>query len=173
MKNIIKLTVIFLFILLFGVFYLSLNKDSSYNTEYLVGNKLVNLNLKSLESNKNINDDVLKKNKYTLINFWASWCAPCRIEHPYLMELSKEKKLKILGINFKDKKVNALKFLENLGNPYDYIAKDNLGKQSVSFGIYGVPESVLVDSNLIILKKVVGPLNTEDLKDIKKIINYL
>ena len=173
MKNIIKLTVIFLFILLFGVFYLSLNKDSSYNTEYLVGNKLVNLNLKSLESNKNLNDDVLKKNKYTLINFWASWCAPCRIEHPYLMELSKEKKLKILGINFKDKKVNALKFLENLGNPYDYIAKDNLGKQSVSFGIYGVPESVLVDSNLIILKKVVGPLNTEDLKDIKKIINSL
>ncbi len=173
MKNIIKLTVIFLFILLFGVFYLSLNKDSSYNTEYLVGNKLVNLNLKSLESNKNLNDDVLKKNKYTLINFWASWCAPCRIEHPYLMELSKEKKLKILGINFKDKKVNALKFLENLGNPYDYIAKDNLGKQSVSFGIYGVPESVLVDSNLVILKKVVGPLNTEDLKDIKKIINSL
>ena len=173
MKNIIKLTVIFLFILLFGVFYLSLNKDSSYNTEYLVGNKLVNLNLKSLENNKNLNDDVLKKNKYTLINFWASWCAPCRIEHPYLMELSKEKKLKILGINFKDKKVNALKFLENLGNPYDYIAKDNLGKQSVSFGIYGVPESVLVDSNLIILKKVVGPLNTEDLKDIKKIINSL
>tara|TARA_B100002019_G_C21251575_1_gene591414 strand:+ start:18 stop:539 length:522 start_codon:yes stop_codon:yes gene_type:complete len=173
MKNIIKLTVIFLFILLFGIFYLSLNKDSSYDTEYLVGNKLVNVNLKSLEGNKDLNHDVLKKNKYTLINFWASWCAPCRIEHPYLMELSKEQKLKILGINFKDKKVNALKFLENLGNPYDYIAKDNLGKQSVSFGIYGVPESVLVDSDLIILKKVVGPLNIEDLKDIKKIINSL
>ena len=173
MKNIIKLTVIFLFILLFGIFYLSLNKDSSYDTEYLVGNKLVNVNLKSLEGNKDLNHDVLKKNKYTLINFWASWCAPCRIEHPYLMELSKEQKLKILGINFKDKKVNALKFLENLGNPYDYIAKDNLGKQSVSFGIYGVPESVLVDGDLIILKKVVGPLNIEDLKDIKKIINSL
>ena len=173
MKNIIKLTVIFLFILLFGVFYQSLNKDSSYNTEYLVGNKLVNLNLKSLESNKNLNDDVLKKNKYTLINFWASWCAPCRIEHPILIKLSKEQNLKILGVNFKDKKINALKFLKDLGNPYDYLAKDTSGRESVNYGIYGIPESILIDNKYIIQKKFVGPLNLEDYDDILEVINSL
>ena len=92
---------------------------------------------------------ILKKIIIHLINFWASWCAPCRIEHPHLMELSKEKNLKILGVNFKDKKINALKFLKDLGNPYDYLAKDSKVKQSVNFGIYGIPESILIDNKLI------------------------
>ena len=115
-----------------------------------------------------VNED-FKKNKYTLINFWASWCAPCRVEHPYLMELSKEKNIKILGVNFKDKKINALKFLKDLGNPYDYLNKRQSGKQSVNFGIYGIPESILIDNKLIILKKFVGPLNSQDLNEIKKL----
>ena len=86
------------------------------------------------------------------------------------MMLSKNKDLKILGINFKDKKINALKFLEELGDPYDYLAKDNNGKQSVNFGIYGIPESILIDSKFNILKKIIGPLNEKDIKEIKEII---
>ena len=86
------------------------------------------------------------------------------------MTLSKNKYIKILGINFKDKKINALKFLEELGNPYDYLAKDNNGKQSVNFGIYGIPESILIDSKFNILKKIIGPLNEKDIKEIKEII---
>ena len=69
--------------------------------------------------------------------------------------LSKYLHLKILGINFKDKKINALKFLEELGDPYHYLAKDSSGKQSVNFGIYGIPESILIDSKFNILKKIV------------------
>ena len=94
-----------------------------------------------------------------MLDFWASWCAPCRDEHPLLIQLSKEKNLKILGVNFKDKKKQADKFLNDLGNPYDFLAKDEQGKHSVIFGIYGIPESILVNKDLVILKKFVGPLS--------------
>ena len=89
------------------------------------------------------------------------------------MQLSKEKNLKILGVNFKDKKNNALNFLKNLGNPYHYLAKDVQGKQSVNFGIYGIPESILIDKEFIVIKKFVGPLNLTDFYEIKKIISSL
>ena len=135
--------------------------------------KLANINLKSFDDNIIYTNEDFKKSRYTLINFWASWCAPCRVEHPYLMQLSKEKNLKILGVNFKDKKINASKFLNELGNPYYYMAKDTTGKQSVNFGIYGIPESILIDNETIILKKFVGPLNEQNLNDIKEIINSL
>ena len=89
------------------------------------------------------------------------------------MQLSKEKNLKILGVNFKDKRNNALNFLNNLGNPYHFLAKDDKGKQSVNFGIYGIPESILIDKNFTVIKKFVGPLNLEDLIEIKKITSSL
>ena len=170
MQKIIKITIIFLLIFILGIFFLSLNKSSNYNTESLVGNKLGEIELVSFEHDSIFTNDDFKKNSFTLINFWASWCAPCRIEHPQLMELSKENNIKILGVNFKDKKINALKFLEELGNPYDYLAKDNNGKQSVNFGIYGIPESILIDNEFNILKKIIGPLNEKDIKEIKEII---
>ena len=173
MQKIIKSIIVFLFIFVLLVFYNSLNRETNYSTDYLVGNKLTNINLKSFDDNKIYTSEEFQKNRYTLINFWASWCAPCRIEHPYLMQLSKEKNLKILGVNFKDKKINASKFLNELGNPYFYMAKDTTGKQSVNFGIYGIPESILIDNETIVLKKFVGPLNEQNLNDIKEIINSL
>ena len=111
MQKTIKIFIIFLFIFILGIFYLSLYKDSNYNTEYLVGSKLINIQLESFESDQVLNNDSLKKKKYVLINFWASWCAPCRLEHPQLMSLSIEENIEILGVNFKDNKINALKFL--------------------------------------------------------------
>ena len=173
MQKIIKSIIVFLFIFVLLVFYNSLNRETNYSTDYLVGNKLAKINLKSFDDNKIYTNEDFKKSRYTLINFWASWCAPCRIEHPYLMQLSKEKNLKILGVNFKDKKINASKFLNELGNPYYYMAKDTTGKQSVNFGIYGIPESILIDNETIVLKKFIGPLNEQDFNDIKKLINSL
>ena len=120
-------------------------------------------------SNFYTRDDV-KKNNYTLINFWASWCAPCRIEHPILMKLSQKKNLMLLGINFKDKEPQAKTFLSELGNPYDLLAKDKNGKHSVKFGIYGIPESILINKKLMIIKKFVGPLSVDDYNNITKII---
>ena len=173
MQKIIKITIIFLLIFILGIFFLSLNKSSNYNTESLVGNKLGKIELVSFEDDSIFTNDDFKQNSFTLINFWASWCAPCRVEHPFLMELSKLRNLKLVGVNFKDKKNNALNFLNNLGNPFYYLAKDEQGKQSVSFGIYGIPETILINKELIIIKKFIGPLNTEDLEEIKKAINYL
>ena len=173
MQKVIRSIIVLLFIFVLLVFYNSLNRETNYSTDYLAGNKLTKINLKSFDDNKIYTNEDLKNNDYTLINFWASWCAPCRVEHPYLMQLSKEKKLKILGVNFKDKKINALKFLNNLGNPYNRLAKDTTGKQSVNFGIYGIPESILINNETIVLKKFIGPLNEQDFNDIKKLINSL
>ena len=170
MQNIIKFITVSLLVFILGIFYLSLNRSSNYDTKFLVGNKIADIELKSLQNEKFFTNNDFKNNKYTLINFWASWCAPCRVEHPYLMMLSKHQHLKILGINFKDKKINALKFLEELGDPYHYLAKDSSGKQSVNFGIYGIPESILIDNKFNILKKIIGPLNERDLEEIKEII---
>ncbi len=173
MQKITKITISIFFIFILTIFFISLDKSSNYDTEYLVGNKLQNFKLENFQNDDYLTISNLKKNNYTLINFWASWCAPCRLEHSILMKLSKEKNLKILGINFKDKDNNALKFLNDLGNPYHYIAKDELGKQSVNFGIYGIPESILINKQSIIIKKFVGPLNKDDLKKIKEITNTL
>jgi cytochrome c biogenesis protein CcmG, thiol:disulfide interchange protein DsbE len=171
MKNITKISIFIIIIFIIGVFFIGLNKDANYNTNFLTGKKISNINLEYFGENKFYKEGDLKKNDYTLINFWASWCSPCRQEHPLLVKLSREKNLKLLGVNFKDKKKQAEIFLNNLGNPYDFLTKDELGKSSVKFGVYGIPESILVNKDLIILKKFVGPLSAEDYNLIIEVIN--
>ena len=171
MQNIIKISIFIIIIFIVGVFFMGLNKDTNYNTNFLTGKKISNISLEYFDENKFYKEDDLKKNNYTLINFWASWCSPCRQEHSLLAQLSKEKNLKLLGVNFKDKKKQAETFLSDLGNPYHFLTKDELGKSSVKFGVYGIPESILVNKDLMILKKFVGPLSTEDYDSIIKIIN--
>jgi|TARA_B110000211_G_scaffold17341_1_gene18090 cytochrome c biogenesis protein CcmG/thiol:disulfide interchange protein DsbE len=171
MQKTIKIVISIIFLFVIGVFFIGLNKDTNYNTNSLIGKKIPNINLEYFDENKFYKGDDLKKNNYTLINFWASWCAPCRDEHPLLIQLSEEKNLKLLGVNFKDKKKQADKFLNDLGNPYDFLTKDDQGRNSVNFGIYGIPESILVNKDLIILKKFVGPLSVEDFNSIIEIIN--
>ena len=165
-KSVILLTISFIL----GIFFIGLNKSSTYNTKDLIGSKISKIQLIQLNENKIITEKELKNNDFTLINFWASWCGPCRDEHPYLLKLSNETKLKLLGVNFKDNKKNAKQFLDNLGNPYDYITTDNSGKQSINFGVYGIPESILIDKDLIIIKKIIGPINKKDFESIKKTI---
>ena len=169
-KNIIKLSIILLIIFIIGVFFIGLNKNSIYDTKDLVGQKTTKIQLDHLTDKRIITDDDLKKNDFTLINFWASWCAPCRDEHPILLKLSNEENLKLLGVNFKDKKNNAIEFLNKLGDPYDDLTKDEFGKHSINFGIYGIPESILIDKDLIIIKKFIGPISKNDYDFIKNIV---
>jgi cytochrome c biogenesis protein CcmG/thiol:disulfide interchange protein DsbE len=106
MKISISKIIIFSFVIFFlSIFWLGLKKNNNYDTENVIGNKISNFQLTSIYNNKLISEEDLKKNKFTLINFFASWCAPCRTEHKYLLNLSNNNKnVKILGVNFKDKK---------------------------------------------------------------------
>ena len=169
-KKIIKLLILSFILFIIGVFFISLNKNSIYDTKGLIGQKITKIKLNHFSKNKTITEEDLNKNNFTLINFWSSWCGPCRDEHPFLLQLNQEKNLQLLGVNFKDKKNNALEFLNELGNPYDHLARDELGKHSVNFGIYGVPESILINKDLIIIKKFIGPISKNDYEYIKNTV---
>jgi len=170
MQNIIKIIIFLIFFFIISVFYISLTRETNYDTSNLINKKITEFKVIYADETGFYTRDDLKKNDFTLINFWASWCAPCKVEHPILMRLSKSKKLKILGVNFKDKDKQAKKFLSDLGNPYDFLAKDINGKQSVSLGIYGIPESILINNELLILQKFVGPLSFDDYNKIEELI---
>ncbi len=172
MKNklIIIITFSFLFFIFF-IFYLSLDKEKNYNTKNLVGKKIENFELDLLFTNNKIEVNELSENNFTLINIWASWCAPCRKEHKYLIFLKDNKKLKILLIKNKDKKNNAKDFLKKLVDPYYYNAEDQSGKKSVKLGVYGIPESILINNELRIIKKYIEPINNSNYEEILDIIN--
>ena len=172
MLKITRFFIILIIVFIIVVFFISLNKSSIYDTKNLAGNKIDIIGIENFyEEKKMITEKDLINDNFTLINFWASWCGPCRDEHKYLISLNKEKNLILLGVNFKDKKQNALKFLDALGNPYDILGIDKLGKYSVDLGIYGIPESILVNQDLVIIKKFTGPLSKNSHDDIKKIIS--
>ena len=169
-KNFKNLLIFIIPIFILAVFYFGLKNEQQYNTKNLVGKRLNNFEIKNLNNNEKISHNDLKSNSFTLINFWATWCAPCRKEHKYLLTLKNNHDLKILGVNFKDQRDKALKYLSKYGNPYRYLAEDKTGKSSVDFGIYGIPESILIDKNLRVVMKFIGPINNSDLKKIVETI---
>ena len=101
----------------------------------------------------------------TIVNFFASWCGPCRAEHHYINLLSKEKKLKVIGINFKDDRQKAIKWLEELGNPYSNIAVDSDGSIGMNWGVYGLPETFIVNADNIIRYRHAGPITKKIYND--------
>lgn len=106
----------------------------------------------------------LSQGRVTVVNVWASWCVPCRTEHPLLTELSKRSDLKLYGINYKDDPENARRFLGSLGQPFAAIGADESGRVSVDWGVYGVPETYIVDGKGLIRHKWIGPLTPEALQ---------
>jgi cytochrome c biogenesis protein CcmG/thiol:disulfide interchange protein DsbE len=104
------------------------------------------------------------KGQVTVINIFASWCVPCRDEHPLLLKLGADARVRLMGINYKDESDNARRFLGSLGNPYRSVGMDPAGRAAIDWGVYGVPESFVIDSNGIIVYKHVGPLTEEALK---------
>jgi cytochrome c biogenesis protein CcmG, thiol:disulfide interchange protein DsbE len=105
----------------------------------------------------------LRQGKVTVVNIWASWCGPCRAEHPLLLELSKRNDLVLVGINNKDDATNAARFLGALGQPFSAVGADTTGRTTIDWGGYGVPETFIVDGQGIIRYKHVGPLSPETL----------
>ncbi|MDM7849760.1 DsbE family thiol:disulfide interchange protein [Pseudochrobactrum kiredjianiae] len=103
------------------------------------------------------------KGQVTLVNIWASWCVPCRDEHPLIVKLGQDPRIKVVGLNYKDAPENALEFLNSLGNPYDVVGTDRSGRAGIEWGVYGVPETFIVNREGKIVYKFVGPLSTESL----------
>jgi cytochrome c biogenesis protein CcmG/thiol:disulfide interchange protein DsbE len=99
----------------------------------------------------------------TLVNVWASWCIPCRDEVPFLEQLSKDKRIKLVGINYKDAPDNARRFLNRYGNPFVATGTDESGRNSIDWGVYGVPENFLIGRDGRIAYKLVGPITAENL----------
>ena len=100
-----------------------------------------------------------------LLNVWASWCVACRQEHPLLVELGKTGQVKLYGLNYKDKRDDALGWLNNYGNPYLKSVSDTEGLVGIDYGVYGVPETFVIDKQGVIRHKQIGPVTPESLRD--------
>ena len=171
-KNIIYILLFFLSFFIIFVLYKSLNKENVYIPERVLNEKISNFSSKDLFSENIINSkDFILKNKYSLINIWASWCLPCRAEHEILMEISKDESIFLIGINYKERSANAKSFLHKVGDPFDIIFTDKDGTLSINLGAVGVPETYIVNSDQEIIKRYIGTLSEKQFQEIKKIIN--
>lgn len=151
-----------LFLALAAVFLMQLlsGKDAATVPSALIGQKAPETNLPPLDGmNLPGLETRAMAGKVTLVNVFASWCVPCRQEHPFLLELSKDGRFDIAGLNYKDQGENARRFLGELGNPYGAIGIDERGRGAIDWGVYGVPETFLIGKDGTILYKQVGPLS--------------
>ena len=110
-------------------------------------------------------DPAQMKGQVWLLNVWASWCAPCREEHPLLVAAARQKLVPIVGLNYKDDPRAADEWLRKLGDPYQAIAVDRDGRVAIDYGVYGVPETFVIDKQGVIRFKQIGPVTPEVLRD--------
>ena len=166
----IPLIIIISFIIIFLIFYKGLKETNIYIPKSEIQKKIPIFSSVKFDSNENVNSsEIFNSNKFYLLNIWASWCVPCRQEHAYLMRLSENNKVILIGLNYKDNFNNAQNFLLKLGNPYEVILLDEDGTISIEWGAYGVPETFLISKNKIVAKYI-GPLNEELINEINLIV---
>lgn len=155
-----------LFLVLCGIFLAQLmsGRDISEIPSALIGEPAPRTELPPLPGAELPGlDSATFAGKVTLVNVFASWCVPCRDEHPMVMELKRDGRFAVTGLNYKDKPANALKFLTELGNPYTAIGIDENGRAGINWGVYGVPETFLVGKDGRIAYKHVGPITPASL----------
>ena len=171
-KSIFSLIILILLIISFFIFKFALQKEKIYTPKMTDNQIFTDFKVQFLIDEKQINfNKVLTGKNFYLINIWSSWCEPCKDESEYLLELKNNTPIMMIGINYKDKKKNALNFLKLYGDPFEQIFVDKQGLISINFGAYGVPETFLINNDNKVLKKYIGPLNDEDVYEIKKITN--
>ncbi|MBW3096728.1 DsbE family thiol:disulfide interchange protein [Pseudohoeflea sp. DP4N28-3] len=162
-----------IFAALAAVFLLQLQsgKDASEVPSVLIGTQAPSLDLEPLDglmadgSQVPGLSDAAIAGRLALVNVFASWCVPCRQEHPLLMQLSADERVTVVGINYKDQPENALRFLRELGNPYDAVGVDPRGQSSIDWGVYGIPETYLVAPDGTILFKQIGPFTVAKIEN--------
>ncbi|MDV6225960.1 DsbE family thiol:disulfide interchange protein [Nitratireductor aquimarinus] len=167
-RRLLFLLPLLVFLALAAVFLMQLfsGRDTSLVPSALIGRDAPQTDLPPLEgmSLPGLSSDAFA-GRITLVNVWGSWCLPCRQEHPLLMQLARDERFVIAGLNYKDKPENARRFLGDLGNPYDAIGVDQNGRAAIDWGVYGVPETFLVGPEGRIRYKHVGPFTPESVQN--------
>ncbi len=147
-----------IFLGLAGLFYVGMQRENpDALPSAIIGKPAPAVAVTPLGQEPPFEDADLRAGSVTLVNYWASWCGPCRAEHPNLEALAEEGVV-IYGANYKDKPANALKFLEELGNPYASIGADESGRMALDWGVYGVPETYVIDGEGKVVLRFAGPI---------------
>ena len=160
-----------IFFLILGTFFYLLVIDRNPSE---IPSALLNKDIPKFEANELLSDKKFIsanefRNEIILVNFFATWCLPCRDEHIYIKLFADEKKIRVVGINYKDNSKKTIKWLKDLGNPYSNVLIDKNGKIAIDWGVYGIPETFVINSKGIIKYRHVGPVT----KKIYKKINLL
>lgn len=154
-----------LFAGLAATFYFGMyREDPNALPSVLIGKEAPVMTLSEFEGAEMLTADVLKTPGVKLVNFWASWCVPCRVEHAQLEEMNAGG-ITIHGVNYKDKAPNAAAFLNELGNPYTNLGADDTGGTGLDWGVYGVPETFVIDGEGKILLRHAGPITQSVMAD--------
>jgi len=170
-KKILILPSIFFFLVLSIFFYLLIIERNPYEIpSNLINKKVPIFEAESLFKNEKFVSSNELKNEITLVNFFATWCKPCRDEHVYIKRFANKKGLKVIGINYRDNPKKTIKWLKDLGNPYKDILIDKNGKIAIDWGVYGIPETFIINSNGIIKYRHIGPITNKIYKKINLII---
>ena len=147
-----------------GLFIAGMKRDNpDALPSAFAGKAAPKLDLTALGDGPLLSDAMLRAPGVKVVNFWASWCAPCRAEHPRLMELSAQG-VPVYGVNYKDKPEDALGLLAELGNPFAAMGADATGRMGLDWGLYGVPETFVIDGSGTVVLRFAGPITTQEME---------
>lgn len=154
-----------IFIVILYFLYSGLGKDPTHIPSPLIGKTIPDFSSKTLLNDRNISNKSLIGKTY-ILNVWGSWCYGCSQEHDYLIDIYNANTIEIYGLNYKDDKLSAKEWLKTKGNPYKDNIFDHDGNIAIDFGVYGAPETFLIDSKGVIIHKHVGPIDHNYYKDV-------
>ena len=143
------------------LFAVSLNRDKETLPSPFIGKPAPGFSLPSLQDGSKTVSTAQFAGKPYVVNVWGSWCVGCRQEHGTLLDIAKRGEVPLVGINWRDSRADALRWLEQLGDPYVATADDSEGRTAIDWGVYGAPETFLIDANGIVLHKHVAPLTMD------------
>ncbi|MEM7400862.1 MAG: DsbE family thiol:disulfide interchange protein [Pseudomonadota bacterium] len=156
---------VILFFVLCGFLFVGLYKDPSKVDSPLIGKHVPIFSLPKLMNKEEVFSEKEFFGKVSLLNVWGTWCFACKQEHPVLLELAKQNIAPIYGLNYKDDSVQAKTYLRDFGNPFAGNASDLEGRVAIDWGVYGAPETFVIDKKGIIRHKHIGPLTMKDLQE--------
>ena len=153
-----------IFVVMVGFLAVGLTLNPRKVPSPLVGKSAPDFSLPQLHDQEKVFSSNELRGKVWLLNFWASWCGGCKDEHPVLMQLAQSGEVPIYGMDYKDRREEALTWLRRWGNPYPVIAVDESGRVGINYGVYGVPETYVIDKAGVIRYKQIGPLDEDTVK---------